>query len=199
MSSQFKEIDLFLDTEINYRLSVTSSDFITEEWTPEVTIFDGYGEPKIYENVNIKVYTNSSNNYVFDFSTPPHVWFRSKPDNNLVRLDLTKGVKLSELETYELNISNIKYNIDLNLFVRPKASRYFKSVELQDSEVTIITSARKEEIIQVKKGKITLNGTSAIRFYNVSNILAWNISGIDFNENTKIDSLNFKNDLGLLH
>jgi hypothetical protein len=71
LSSQFKEIDLFLDTEIDYILRVTSSDFLTEEITPEVTIFDGDGKPKIYENVNIKVYTNSSNKFVFNFNTPP--------------------------------------------------------------------------------------------------------------------------------
>lgn len=74
--------------------------------------------------------------------------------------------------------------------------RYLNSIELQDSEVTIITSAQKEEKIRVKNGYITLNGTSAIRFYNLSNILAWNISGIDFNENTKIHSLNFTNGFG---
>ncbi len=193
LSSQFKEIDLFIDTEINYLLTITSSDFLTEEITPEVTIFDGDGEPKIYENVNIKVYTNGANKFVFNINTPQHVWFHSKPDNNWIRLELTKDDKFSKFEIYELNISNIEYNKELNLFVR---SRYGNSVELKDSEVTIITSAQKEEKIHVKKGYITLNGISAIRFYNVSNILARNISGIDFNENTKIDSLNFTNGFG---
>lgn len=195
LGSQFKEIDFFLDTEINYRLSVTSSDFLTEERTPEVTIFDGYGKPKIYENVDIKLDTNRSNNFVFNFDTPPHVWFSSKPDNNWIRLDLTKDVTSSGRELYELNISNIEYNKELDLFVRMRP-RYLNSIKLQDSEVTIITSAQKEEKIRVKNGYITLNGTSAIRFYNLSNILAWNISGIDFNENTKIHSLNFTNGFG---
>lgn len=192
LGSQFKEIDLFLDTEINYQLRVTSSDFITEEGTPEVTIYDGYGKPEVYENVNINVYTNGSNDFAFNFNTPPHVWFHSKPDNNWVRLDLTKDIISSGRETYKLNISNIEYNKEL--FVRP---RNWNSVELQDSEVNI--SYKKEEKnkkIHIKKGYITLNGTPAIRFYNVSNILAWNISGIDFNENTKIHSLNFTNGFG---
>jgi hypothetical protein len=197
LSSQFKEIDLFLDTEIDYILYITSSDFITAEMTPEVTIFDGDGKPKIYENVNIRVYTNGSNKFVFNFNTPPHVWFHSKPDNNKwIRLELTKDDKFSRFEIYELNISNIEYNNELKLLIgiTRKYVRYF---ELQDSEVTITsTSSQKEEKIYVKKGNITFNGISAIKFYNVSNILARNISEIKFNENTKIDSLNFTNGFG---
>ncbi len=191
LSSQFKEIDLSLDTKIDYYLQIKSSDFYTEEPANEVTVIEGKNS-KIYKNVNFRIYSNVIHR--FEFNNPSHLWFRSKPDNNKwVRLKLMKDDKFYRFERYDLNISNIEYNKELNLFVRMTEDDYF--FELQNSEV-IITSGKTKEKLFVKEGSIKFNGTSAIRFYNVSNIFARNISGIDFNENTKIDSLNFTNGFG---
>ncbi|MCK4797555.1 MAG: hypothetical protein KAT05_09250, partial [Spirochaetes bacterium] len=195
INPQFKEIDLALKTRQTSIVEIESFEFYTESYVNELILINN-SKIKKYRNVKFKV--KSNNSIKFEFFNPSnknyefYIRIRSKPINNKVNIRLLKVRLGSGEEVYELDISNPKSDTVLSSFIDTYERN--QSVKLTDSHV-IIESNQGIENIYLQEGRIVFR-RDRLHFQNMSHINLFNISEIEFKENTILDTMNFTNGFG---
>ena len=192
ITSQFKEIDLYFNTNMSNRVKIKTLGYGSENNVKQLTINQGNKTIINYSNVKFTVYLNA----------PVEIYFTipsNNPDFKVKFNSTSKGdLRLKKIPTidgktiYEIDISNFNSNNTSSFIDLPETKKFF--LNLKDSELTIENETSKEQI-NVTSASIGFTG-DRIQFYNLTNIISGNINEFGFIENPMIESLIFTDGSG---